>query len=271
MFFFFSGSGAASDPRLLPLSAIIPSAVFDVDATLEASFDGTGQLWKNLIPAPADGSAQTAYDFWRGSTSASQTNDPTFNGTAGDPAAYFSNDGGDAFWLAGALTTFLGRLHRDQDFTFVTAMQTAPSGSPLRSTLFHTGLAPNTGQGIELQGNFSSNDIAVLMAGTSGYGHNTLTITNPSFSANCMIIMSHKHSTNKTKYWFNTATGTERNHTFAAANADAAATRVWLGGGGYATAGTRLYNASMFNEYFDDAKALAVIEQLEIRHGRNYI
>src|SRR5574343_994393 len=99
-----SGDGSLSD--------VIASAVFDLDATQAASYPGSGTTWSNLVTAPADGSAQTAYDFYRGDGSTSTTY-PTFNGTPGSAAAYWSFDGGDLFDLkSGANTTFLKNAHK---------------------------------------------------------------------------------------------------------------------------------------------------------------
>lgn len=75
----------------------IPSTCFHLDATDADSYPGSGQTWANLIASPADGSGQTDFDVWRGGSSSASTDDPTFNGTAGDSAAYWSFDGGDFF------------------------------------------------------------------------------------------------------------------------------------------------------------------------------
>lgn len=53
--------GSGIDPKA-PLSAVESSTVFDFDATIGASNDGTS-AWKNLIASPADGSAQTDYQL----------------------------------------------------------------------------------------------------------------------------------------------------------------------------------------------------------------
>ena len=70
------------------LSDVVDSAVFDIDATQSASYGGTGTTWSNLVASPADGAAQSAYDFQLGDGADSSTY-PTFTGTVGDAAAYF--------------------------------------------------------------------------------------------------------------------------------------------------------------------------------------
>ena len=84
------------------------STVFELDA----QYYSFGQTFANSCAAPADGSGQTAYDFYRGAGSGSASDDPTFN-SAGS-ASYFSFDGGDFFTLvAGATSTaFLKNLHK---------------------------------------------------------------------------------------------------------------------------------------------------------------
>ncbi len=102
------GFGAIED-------AAIPVAVFELDAGLSASYNGTGQTWANIVTAPADGSGQTAYDFYRGATSGSEGSDRTFNGSAGANSAneYFSFDGGDYLTLVGFNTTFIHSMHKE--------------------------------------------------------------------------------------------------------------------------------------------------------------
>lgn len=80
---------AASVPPYL--DGVLDSVCCDLDATVAASYPGTGQTWANLIAAPADGSAQTAYDFWLG-TGSNTTSDPSFIGVAGDIGACFLVD-----------------------------------------------------------------------------------------------------------------------------------------------------------------------------------
>lgn len=109
-----SGNANATSNSITPnfsdLSSAISSTVFQLDATISASTDGSSQTWANIIASPADGSAQTAYDFWRGGTNSVTTDDPTFNGSAGTNNAYWSFDGGDKFQLKTANTTFLNNL-----------------------------------------------------------------------------------------------------------------------------------------------------------------
>lgn len=71
------------------------------------SYDGTSQTWKDLSGG--------GYDFYRGTSSSSESSDPTFNGTAGKLSSgeYFSYDGGDYFAIAGSIPAWVNALHHD--------------------------------------------------------------------------------------------------------------------------------------------------------------
>src|SRR5262245_47416524 len=101
-------SGESEDP------AMPSSTVFDLDATQAASYPGTGTSLLNLEATPADGEAQSAYNYQFGDGSTSSTY-PTFTGSAGSPAAYFAMDGGDYFRGTSTFTQFLKDLHKNSD------------------------------------------------------------------------------------------------------------------------------------------------------------
>jgi hypothetical protein len=73
------------------------------DAADIRSTDGTAQQWTDLMGN---------YHVQRGTTSGAEGSDPTFNGAAGELAAYFSFDGGDYF-TGPAVTTFINSLHQN--------------------------------------------------------------------------------------------------------------------------------------------------------------
>lgn len=62
-----------------------------LDAGDASSYDGTGQVWNNLVV--------NGVDFTRGATALADTDDPTFHGVAGARTAeeYFTFDGADLF------------------------------------------------------------------------------------------------------------------------------------------------------------------------------
>lgn len=64
-----------------PLSSLFPNnSIFDLDATIASSYS-SGQTWKNIIAAPADGAAKNAYDFNLGANATVTTDDPIDAGT----------------------------------------------------------------------------------------------------------------------------------------------------------------------------------------------
>lgn len=87
---------AAAGPEFLH-DIVGLDVVFQKDATIAASYDGTSQTFANLQPNPVDGSTQTQCDDHLGQTSGITTEDPQFVGTAGTDTAYFTTDGADMF------------------------------------------------------------------------------------------------------------------------------------------------------------------------------
>jgi hypothetical protein len=78
-----------------------------LDAGDANSYSGSGQSWLDT--------SGNGYDFFRGATSASAADDPTFNGTAGRRSSgeYWSFDGGDFFRYDSANETWMNNLHKD--------------------------------------------------------------------------------------------------------------------------------------------------------------
>lgn len=77
------------NPRRRARPRLPASTVFQIDASLPASYPGSGQTWFNVWKKPADGLAQSAYDFWMGRDGNTGTDDPAFS------ANKFILDGGD--------------------------------------------------------------------------------------------------------------------------------------------------------------------------------
>jgi hypothetical protein len=238
--------------------------VLDLDATIAASYGGSGTKWANLEPTPADSSAQTAYDFTNVGF--------TFTGSAGSAAAYWLSDGNDYMDIAAGNTTFMKDLHKTTDWTlaFVFLHEQKTGLSVQR---FFTTTNANNAQGIIALAGESLADFSLLQRGTSATAQAIGTADNLVDGTTYVVIMSHSESNNNTKVWINTTTATDWAHNFAAASADATTNaRIGaLGNGNDALSnGTRVYAFSMFNEYFDDTKAATVIAEYEARHARDY-
>lgn len=82
-----------------------------LDAQDAASYS-SGQKW---LDRTAGG-----YDFFVGADGSATASDPTFNGAAGTPQAYWSFDGGDYFRYDAANETWMKNIHKDNAaYTFV--------------------------------------------------------------------------------------------------------------------------------------------------------
>ena len=261
-----SGDGSLAD--------VLASAVFDLDATQSASYPGTGTTWANLVTAPADGSAQTDYDFFTGDGVTSTTY-PAFNGAAGDPGAYWSFDGGDNFRLkSGVNPSFLNNLHKTtggQDF-WIAVTFNALDITYGNYVAFATGSAfAAGGEGILMRLN-SLESLQHVQAGTSG----TSAYASASASLGAgthIIIISHSHASNLSTYWINSATGVEAAHTYSTSTvnpANPARIASLTDNTSALSAEKRIYSVAGGNEYLDNTKAAAIIAALEARHARDY-
>jgi hypothetical protein len=256
-----------------PLSAVVSGAVFDLEATLKDSYE-SGQVWKNLIPAPADGSLQSAYDFFRGLNGNASTDDPTFLGSAGHPAAVWSVDGGDFFSSVEDMTAFLKSLHRsdiEQSFTLGYIYRTP---NPLASTnIFYTRAGGTTvGLGAMQNAGSGSNqfntllirgDTAAVSNGESGVAAATT----------YFVIWSLNPAANSMHRWINSKTKHMAIFTKNACVNDpihAKARILSHASHGAAPNGTQIKSVFMLNEFIDDAQAAKIIDYYELRHRRLY-
>ncbi len=265
-----SGSGIT---RNTPLSAIIPSAVFDIDATVAASYT-SGQLWQNLIPAPADGSAQGAYDFTLGASTSPSTDDPTFVGTAGSPAAYWSFDGGDWFQLASANTDFLNRLHRtdfSQPFT-MGYIGSGPSGGLGFLGLWTANNDVPTAKGLAIWPRIGSNNHQFTLVGdTAAVTNNAAGVVSNTIY---FVVYSYNPATNILRRWINGSTATEisfTRNTSVNNPSGRLAIGAIQGGGAKSASGSICYSAFAANAFLTDTDILAIGNHYELRHERNYV
>lgn len=261
------------------LDTVLASTVFDLDATIAASYPGTGATWLNLTAAPADGAAAETYNFTCGDgTDAARF--PAFNGAAGDKTAYWSFDGDDCFRIAGAANTpFTNCLHHPAAdnqwwaaFTFTT-----PATINAHTALFGTHHSNST---VGL--NFFFLDPAVggffrlQQRGSSQTGFWTLHSTLNAASTDFLAIVSYTGATNTARLWLNGATAVTTAVDFKAGTDNATQPLLLCARGNIsnpqftALPDMRLYSAAMGNEYLDDAKAAPLIAALQARHGRSY-
>lgn len=130
----------AKRANLWPLPSL-QSSVFELDAQYYVS----GQTFANSVAAPADSSAQSAYDFFLGSTSGAASDDPAF--TSAGSASYFSFDGGDFLTLAAGATstTFLKGLHKTGATFSIEVWFYYPGSGAAGSSFFDSGTSDQGG------------------------------------------------------------------------------------------------------------------------------
>jgi hypothetical protein len=248
------------------LADVIASAVFDLDATISASYPGTGTTWANLVAAPADSSDQTDYDF--------TITGVGFNGSAGDPAAYFATTAADQYFRVAANTTFLGGLQRN---TAVPAFWGAIAWKPADAA-GNAGLFMNKDSGSNSVAGFalyrSSAEVLIMRQATGG-ASNAPTSFTPTVTpgTDYVLVFSVDYATDTLRFWLNTTTATE--YAFALSDSVAAVSTLFTifassSGGFDAATGDTIYSFAMGNEYLDNTKAAAIIAALEARHGRDY-
>ncbi len=251
-------------PQLGSSIPTMPTSVcIDVDATQSASYSGSGTNWANLATAPADGSAQAAYDF-------TLTSSPTFTGSAGNSAAYFLLGGTSYFVLAsGTNTTFLNNLHKTTggaDFWFAMALRyITPSGSRF---FCGTGQTGSIGCGALIG---AGNSPSVWQRGTSLVTDTSgITMTT---ATNYLFLFSYSHSNNNIRYWVNTRTKANSALTFNTTTSSASNPICFAAEGAGAAPlpnTTRVYACSMGNAYIDDADAAKIYDVYNLRQGRTY-
>lgn len=235
---------------------------FQVEATNSDSYGGSGQTWNNIVSSPWSGASQSDYDFNFGEDNLSSTDDPTFNGTAGDEAAYMSFDGGDLFSLE-SNTAFVRDLHKTtggDDFWFAFAFQ-LPNDSTtdwLFSTGKNEGLRAfiNTSQSLGFRQTGASSSQISASASVSE-------------AADIIIVMSHSHSSNQTRFWVETTTGEDVAHTFSTTTTDASDV-LKLGRLGdlsnFIANGTRFYTFAGGGKHLSDSEVSNIMNNIAANH-----
>lgn len=266
---FSSGDGGGGSY----LDEVLASTCCDLDATISASYGGSGQTWANLIASPADGSAQTGYDFHLGTDDSSSTDDPTFSGSPGDDAAFFSHDGGDWFALkniANAIT--IKNAHR----TDQAGVWMAIALRPFLPTSYYFG------------NSFSSSTAGMRFTDLGGDLDIDILISNGSSNAilwdlgsisngeDLLAIFSWDgtSTSNNTRLWLNSTTKIE--NSLSLKTSTTSATTIFnVGNANNDSAsairnGSRVYHFSCGNAFIDDAVAADIFTHLETRHNRDY-
>ncbi|MGB0817404.1 MAG: hypothetical protein ACPGQQ_00765 [Candidatus Puniceispirillaceae bacterium] len=255
------------------LDSVLASTICDLDATVSDSYGGSGQTWANLIASPADGASQSDYDFYLGAGSGSSTDDPTFNGTAGDAAAYWSFDGGDYFSLAlgssNETTFLLDMLQANTDFWIAIAGYFTASacglfciGHQVGGTQYYLMFRQNGAGKARLDQRAGSTNRWLASTGTFSY------------STPVLLICSHDVSANTTRFWLESTSSESNSHTLInhsnTPNSSPPVIMAESAPSDYAGSGSRLYHLSFGNEFIDDTDAANIYTHLESRHARDY-
>lgn len=261
-----------SSPSILPMGDVISTCVTDWDATVIDSYSGSGQNLDNIEPTPADASSQSANDMYLGATSGAEASDPTFTGTAGDPAAYFSCDGGDYFTYQGTITSFFDGIHKTTGGSDFTVFITFYYVGGATEVFFGNRSAGGANRGIIIYSVAGNNTVYLTQRGNTAASTVNSTGT-MNTSAYNVIGISHSHSGNNTRAWINSSTAENLAHTFNTTTTAASGVPsigAYSGGTSPVANTTRFVGISVFNEYFDDTKARQVIDQYNARHNRTY-
>ncbi len=268
-------------PFVFP-SINLASALFDLDATSESSYDGSSQTWANLIAAPADGSAQTAYDFLRGSDNTSQSVDPSFVGSVGARNAEFATDGTQYFTIKNGNTTFIKNMHKT---TGGNAWSIVLVGYfKLRSTsingqwLFGNGGNDGTTKhGIGFgNGTFGTNNKGYLIAsGAQGFNGalNFSTAADVFNDTYQFICLTYDPSTKAAKLYVGNNSVITGTASFYASTTDATEAFQLLACGAAAFPaynGTKLIATSGYNAVLSDANVVTLRGIYSTRHNRTY-
>ncbi len=263
-----TSTGGGSSPYL---DDVIPSVCGDLDATIADSYSGSGQTWANLIASPADGSAQTDNDFWLGFTGTPSTDDPTFTGTPGDPAAYFNHDGLDYLTtknLSAALT--LSNAHKtDQAGTWIAVTYKVAPATSNADSIWGNRVGA-TDHALQIKQNGS-----LLQSNGSATAVKSGLFSNMPAATDVIIIVSWDGTatTNNIRAWRNSRTKTESSAAFGAtttAGSNSFSVMASNNGTGTMNLDTRLYGMAWGNAFIDDADAVAIIDHLNARHERTY-
>lgn len=250
------------------IQSIIPSAIYDVDATQLASYNGTDTHWRNLVPTPADGAAKADYDFMLGTTSGADTDDPTFNGTAGSQAAYWTfSDTADCFQLP-ANTTLTANLHQaasTQDWSLAFFYKTGVADlSQLELAATRISSA-----GIRLrQDAFSSSpEINFFQQNSGGTASGNSGTTYVTLSSETFVVITFDASTGEMKFYVDGAAVVTTTVTYAAGTtaANQALKLFNLMPSDY-----RVYAASAYNTVISASDVTSLKSFMETRHGRTY-
>lgn len=252
------------------LQDLFPSTVFDLDARMVESYPGSGNTWFNLCSDPADGSAQSSYDFTNNSPSTL-----VFNGTAGSPDAFWETNrvtpnAADRFQIpVSSQTDFLKRLSRSDNldsrpFTVALSFRNADTISNFAASSIMIGANSglNVANSIRLITTMAG-DVRLAMAGNDINDNFITTNQRMEPSQDYVYIISMDKDGNFSS-WLN-GVKVEGSRIIPESTADTNSPFVLFR---QIPPNAQIYAASTFNSFFDDEEALAL---QQFYRGRPYV
>ncbi len=259
------------------LANTIPSCVFDLDATIKRSWDGSSQGITNLCNAPATGEAHTYYDFWRGSGSGSGSDDPTLGGTAATPSASLNLDGTQKIThKAGAgPTAFLANAQREDvadPWSILMAFHYVASGSVTQALCGTTNA--NATRGFRLV--VSTAGVLSLVRANGSTSNTKATGLTLVDGTDYLLGFTFQNDTLAYKASISGTTFSDSGSALTLATNNAASTGLFAVCTANTSAtinlvnGSKLYGVSMFNTILSDANYAAAKTVYNARHNRTY-
>lgn len=268
------GVGMFGSRNTLPLSSVLASCCVDLDATLSASYGGSGQTWSNMITAPADGSAQTDFDMNLGSSSSSGGDDPTFTGTANSNTAYFALNGSQFFSLKnGSNPALYAHMHIKSGGNQVPFWALLAANNPSDSNKTFWGTR-HSGSFNGLSLTYTAGGIARLTQAGSASASSSDDVTNiPTGDVIVLVSGDMSLTSNNVRFWVNTRTKTQNSYTPNAATANAADFFHLCCDGnaaGILANGWKIRTFAAGNTLIGDSSAALLFNAINSRHGITY-
>lgn len=261
------------------LDSVMDSVCCDLDATISQSYGGSGLTWANLIQNPADGLTRGSYDFHLGEGETASTF-PTFNGTAGSMAAYWTTDGADYFRMKNITDTIPTKWHRTSGGTpfWVAVAFRSPPGIYTGTRCFWGNAGSVSNRGVST---FAVAGDTLSLVSANG---STSTITSNMSSALSgstdylyLVSVDPSQTSNNIRVWLNATTYAAFSMVFGASSTPSTdnffimATRSsTTNGSSPMETGTLFYSFAMGNQFLNDTHAAALFTHLRARHGRAY-
>lgn len=255
------------------ISGYAPSPVCQIDATLAVSYPGSGQPFYNIITSPADGSAQSAYDYVLGLDNSVATDDPTFTGSAGSPSAYFAFDGGDYFGLSGSNTSFLANAHRTDVSNPFWAALSFKSGAIVNSQYLFGTTQSASNTGIRVAVNSVGGVSVAISDGTTNVSNTMLASGTVVEAVDYLLVFSYNNTAQTWSVAINSRTFTTGSVVLTPITA-AASIKFNVGTAGTSTirvlSGGLIRGYSMGQGTLNNTQLSTIVDYYNRLHGRTY-